>query len=60
MCTDPDRLILVSHHENIKKTFAQFNEDVNRVANMMVEDLDLAKGDVVGLWSCNNYRWVRP
>lgn len=52
--------MIISHHEKIKKTFTQFNEDVNRLAKAMYQDLGLKRGDVVGLWSCNNYNWVVP
>jgi len=50
--------MMVSHHEGIKKTFTEFNEDVNRITRAMYEDLNLKRGNVVGLWSSNNYNWV--
>lgn len=56
--TDSSKPAVVSHHENIKKTFAELNEDVNKIAKAMHDDLGIRKGDVIGLWSCNIYRWV--
>ena len=52
------RPMLISHHEGIKRTFSEINDDVNRIAKAMHEDLGLKHGDVVGLWSCNTYNWV--
>lgn len=51
----PDKVALISHHQGIVKTFAQFNEDVNKLARAMVQTLNLSKGDVAGCWTANVY-----
>ncbi|XP_075587873.1 putative acyl-CoA synthetase YngI isoform X2 [Dermatophagoides farinae] len=50
--------IIISHHENIKKTISEFYQDVNRLSKAMYEHLNIKRGDVVGLWSCNTYDWI--
>ncbi|KAI2798943.1 Acyl-CoA synthetase member 2 mitochondrial [Blomia tropicalis] len=56
--SETGRPMLISHHEGIKRTFSEINDDVNRIAKAMHEDLGLKHGDVVGLWSCNTYNWI--
>ncbi|XP_027204182.2 putative acyl-CoA synthetase YngI [Dermatophagoides pteronyssinus] len=50
--------VIISHHENIQKTFSEFYQDVNRLAKAMYEHIGIKRGDVVGLWSCNTYDWI--
>lgn len=51
----PEKIALICHHQNIVKTYSQFNEDVNRLCRAMVRTLGLRKGDVAGCWSANVY-----
>src|SRR5437867_6444347 len=48
---------LVSTFENRRFTYAQFLEEVNRVARALLA-LGLQKGDRVGIWSTNSVAWV--
>ena len=50
--------MFISHHEGIRKTFTEFNNDVNRLTNALHQQLSLKRGDVIGVWSCNTYNWV--
>jgi len=54
----PDEIALVSHYEGIKKTFAEFNGDINRLSKGMVQKLGISKGDIVGVFSYNSYNWI--
>ena len=51
----PDKVAIICHHQNIVKTYKQFNEDVNKLSRAMVQTLKLSKGDVAGCWSANAY-----
>jgi fatty-acyl-CoA synthase len=48
---------LVSTFENRRLTYAQFHEEVNRVARTLMA-LGVQKGDRVGIWSTNCVAWV--
>lgn len=56
---DNGKPMFISHQENIKKTATQFIKDVDLLAYTMCHSLGIKRGDVVGLWSLNNYEWVR-
>src|ERR1051326_4120221 len=48
---------LVSAFENQRFTYAQFLEEVNRVARALMA-LGVQKGERVGIWSTNRVGWV--
>jgi fatty-acyl-CoA synthase len=53
----PDADALVSRHQDVRLTYAQFDAEVDRVARGLLAR-GLAKGDRVGIWSPNNAEWV--
>ncbi|XP_045155237.1 medium-chain acyl-CoA ligase ACSF2, mitochondrial [Echinops telfairi] len=53
----PDREALVVAHENIRLTFAQLKEEVDKAASGLLS-LGLCKGDRLGMWGPNSYTWV--
>ena len=52
-----DRDALVSVEQGIRFTYAQFAEEVDRVARGLMA-IGVAKGDRVGIWSPNYAEWV--
>ncbi|KAK7939145.1 hypothetical protein WMY93_002471 [Mugilogobius chulae] len=53
----PEREALVFVEDGIRKTFAQFHQDVNRLAAGLLA-LGLKPGDRVGVWGPNSYEWI--
>ncbi|XP_044275933.1 medium-chain acyl-CoA ligase ACSF2, mitochondrial [Varanus komodoensis] len=53
----PDREALVFSTEGIRKTFAEFKQDVELAAAGLLA-LGLKKGDRLGMWGPNKYEWV--
>src|SRR6059058_1302708 len=53
----PDAEALVSRHQGIRLTYAQLNEEVDRVARALLA-AGLAPGDRLGIWSPNRAEWV--
>jgi fatty-acyl-CoA synthase len=53
----PDRDALVSVHQGIRLTYAQFLAAVEEVARGLLA-LDVQPGERVGIWSPNNAEWV--
>uniref|UniRef100_A0A672IYV3 Medium-chain acyl-CoA ligase ACSF2, mitochondrial n=1 Tax=Salarias fasciatus TaxID=181472 RepID=A0A672IYV3_SALFA len=53
----PDREALVLQQDGIRKTFAQFQRDVDQVAAGLLA-LGLEKGDRLGIWGPNIYEWI--
>uniref|UniRef100_A0A8B9RIQ9 Medium-chain acyl-CoA ligase ACSF2, mitochondrial n=1 Tax=Astyanax mexicanus TaxID=7994 RepID=A0A8B9RIQ9_ASTMX len=53
----PDREAVVFVQSGIRKTFAQFQNDVDQAAAGLVA-LGLKKGDRLGMWGPNTYEWV--
>ncbi|XP_045840780.1 medium-chain acyl-CoA ligase ACSF2, mitochondrial isoform X1 [Meles meles] len=53
----PDREALVVSQENIRMTFAQLKEEVDKAASGLLS-LGLRKGDRLGMWGPNSYAWV--
>jgi len=53
----PDRLALISRHQGLRLTYAQFNEQVDRVARALLA-AGLEPGDRVGIWSPNRAEWA--
>jgi len=52
-----DREALVSVHQNIRLTWSQLLEQVDRLASNLI-DLGLESGDRIGIWSPNCAEWV--
>jgi fatty-acyl-CoA synthase len=53
----PDALALVSCHQGLRYTYAEFDEAVNRLASSM-HRAGLRKGDRVGVWGPNRAEWA--
>ena len=53
----PDGMALISRHQGLRYTYAEFNEAVDRVALGLLA-LGLEKGDRVGIWSPNYAEWA--
>lgn len=51
-------MAIISSHENVIKSYAELDQDANRLANAVKDGTDLVKGDVVGLWTSNSYNSV--
>ena len=52
-----DRLCAVFPAQDIRRTYAQFAQDVDALATGLMR-LGLVKGDRVGIWSPNRYEWI--
>ncbi|KAM9597143.1 medium-chain acyl-CoA ligase ACSF2, mitochondrial [Trichechus inunguis] len=53
----PDREALVVIQENVRLTFAQLKEEVDKAASGLLS-IGLRKGDRLGMWGPNSYAWV--
>ncbi|XP_003786542.1 acyl-CoA synthetase family member 2, mitochondrial [Otolemur garnettii] len=53
----PDQEALVVLHENVRLTFAQLKEEVDKAASGLLS-IGLCKGDRLGMWGPNSYAWV--
>uniref|UniRef100_A0A3P8VM10 Medium-chain acyl-CoA ligase ACSF2, mitochondrial n=1 Tax=Cynoglossus semilaevis TaxID=244447 RepID=A0A3P8VM10_CYNSE len=53
----PDREAVVFPQDGTRKTFAQFQQDVDQAAAGLLA-LGLKRGDRLGLWGPNNYEWI--
>ncbi|XP_068192292.1 medium-chain acyl-CoA ligase ACSF2, mitochondrial-like isoform X2 [Antennarius striatus] len=53
----PDREAVVFVEEGIRKTFALFQQDVDKVAAGLLA-LGLKPGDRLGVWGPNTYEWI--
>ncbi|KAF3704100.1 Acyl-CoA synthetase family member 2, mitochondrial [Channa argus] len=53
----PDREAMVFVQEGVRKTFAQFQQDVDQAAAGLLA-LGLKKGDRLGMWGPNTYKWL--
>jgi len=54
---NPDGEALVSCHQGVRYSYAEFNEAVDRLATGMLAS-GLSKGDRVGVWSTNCAEWA--
>lgn len=54
---NPDTLALVVRHQEIRWTYREFSEQVDRLAAGLVA-LGIQPGDRVGIWGPNSYEWV--
>ncbi|XP_074512606.1 medium-chain acyl-CoA ligase ACSF2, mitochondrial-like [Sebastes fasciatus] len=53
----PDREAVVFPQDGIRKTFAQFQQDVDKAAAGLLA-LGLKRGDRLGVWGPNTYEWI--
>lgn len=53
----PDREAMVFAQDGIRKTFAQFQQDVDQAAAGLLA-LGLKRGDRLGVWAPNIYEWI--
>ncbi|XP_069005088.1 medium-chain acyl-CoA ligase ACSF2, mitochondrial-like [Embiotoca jacksoni] len=53
----PDREAVVFLQDGIRKTFAQFQQEVDKVAAGLLA-LGLRRGDRLGVWGPNIYEWI--
>ncbi|NXJ09818.1 ACSF2 synthetase, partial [Odontophorus gujanensis] len=53
----PHHDAFVFHRDGVRKTFAQFKEEVDQAAAGLLA-LGLKKGDRLGMWGPNKYEWV--
>lgn len=54
---DPERTALVVPHQNIRWSYAEFVENVDKLAIGLLS-LGIEKGDRIGIWSPNCFEWV--
>ncbi|XP_056143446.1 medium-chain acyl-CoA ligase ACSF2, mitochondrial-like [Lampris incognitus] len=53
----PDREAMVFLQGGVRKTFAQFQQDVDKAAAGLLA-LGLKRGDRLGIWGPNTYEWI--
>ena len=53
----PDKIALVSRHQNIRWSYREYQEKVNALAAGLIE-LGLKPGERIGIWSQNNAEWA--
>ena len=53
----PDNDALVVRHQQKRYTYAQFRDEVDRLARSLIA-LDIEKGDRIGIWATNCAEWV--
>ena len=53
----PDDDALVSRHQNVRLSWRELNDQVDRLARGLMEH-GLERGDRVGIWSPNRVEWV--
>ncbi|MEN8790514.1 MAG: AMP-binding protein, partial [Flavobacteriaceae bacterium] len=53
----PDHEALIVHHQGIRWTYSQLQEQVNNCAKALLA-LGIQKKDRVGIWSSNRYEWT--
>lgn len=54
----PDNMAVISFHEDIRKTYADLNDEVHRLAKGLHDSLGVRKGDVIGIWTANVYEYL--
>lgn len=54
---NPDHPAIVMPHQNIRWSYAEFNQEIDRFASGLLS-LGIAKGDRVGIWSPNRIEWI--
>src|ERR671918_3087085 len=53
----PDRPVIVSRHQNVRLSYAEFDAEVNRVARALLA-AGLEAGERIGIWSPNRVEWA--
>ncbi|MGH9244805.1 MAG: AMP-binding protein [Acidimicrobiales bacterium] len=53
----PDREALVACHQDLRYTYAEFDDEVNRIARGLMA-MGLGPGERIGIWSPNCAEWV--
>jgi fatty-acyl-CoA synthase len=53
----PDNEALVVRHQQIRWTYRQFQQAVDRLATGLLK-LEIAPGDRVGIWGANSHEWI--
>jgi fatty-acyl-CoA synthase len=53
----PDQPVLISRHQDLRYSYAEFDAEVDRVARSLI-GADLQVGDRLGLWSPNRAEWA--
>ncbi|KAM9457487.1 medium-chain acyl-CoA ligase ACSF2, mitochondrial-like [Clarias gariepinus] len=53
----PDREAVVFFEDGVRKTFSQFQDEVDHLAAGLLA-LGLKKGDRLGIWGPNTYEWI--
>src|SRR5687768_14386568 len=53
----PDRPALISRHQDVRLSYAELDEQVDRVARSLMA-AGLERGDRVGIWSPNRAEWA--
>ncbi|XP_039904193.1 medium-chain acyl-CoA ligase ACSF2, mitochondrial-like isoform X1 [Simochromis diagramma] len=53
----PEREAVIFVQDGIRKTFAQFQQDVDKAAAGLLA-LELKRGDRLGVWGTNTYQWI--
>ena len=54
---NPDTLALVVRHQDVRWTYREFRDQVDRLATGLIA-LGIEPGDRVGIWGPNSYEWV--
>ncbi|MDH5456047.1 MAG: AMP-binding protein, partial [Gammaproteobacteria bacterium] len=54
---NPDTLALIVRHQEIRWTYREFSDQVDRLATGLIA-LGIEPGDRVGIWGPNSYEWV--
>lgn len=56
--SQPNSLAVVSLHENVRMTFRELQEKVDKLAQLLVRRMFISKGDVVAIMTANTYKFV--
>jgi fatty-acyl-CoA synthase len=57
VANDPNQLALVMPHQNIRWSYAQFNQRIDELAAGLLA-VGIEPGDRVAIWSPNRYEWI--
>lgn len=55
---EPHSTAVVVYDEGVNKSFKELDADINRLVNGMVKNLNLKRGDKVGVFSYNTYQFL--
>ncbi len=54
---NPDNTAIVARHQGIRRSYAEFRADVDKLATGLLA-LGIGPGERVGIWGPNSYEWV--